>query len=78
MNKDKELYVSSDFDVACVLKYFAFEVEKTLKEDGKKVWCFKRSIQMDEVLKQYWKGELSVNIVNFLAVQRFMKSSLHN
>ena len=76
--QDSTLYRCSDFDVVCVLKYSGCNQVKIEKEEGKRIWCFERSTRMDEILEQYWQGTLTVNVVDFLAVQRLMKSSLRN
>ena len=72
-----DLYEVTDFNLACVLKYCSCELADSMRIKNKKVWYFRRSKRMDDVLKQYWKGELVVNVVNFLASQDFMKSSIY-
>jgi len=74
---NEHLYSCSDFNRTCALKYFGCELVKTRKDQGKTVWFFRRSTLMDNVLQRYWQSSLEVNLVNFVAVQDFMKSSIY-
>ena len=76
--KNENLYKCSDFNLSCVLKYLGCGLVYIQNDRGKKTWCFKRSKRLDQILKNYWRGNVSVNIVDFLAVQDFMKSSIYN
>jgi hypothetical protein len=75
----KENYLCSDFNLACILMHFRFELTDEYWDKKRKTWCFKRDSRMDQILKQYWQRNLSVNVAEFLAVQDQMKTSLtHN
>jgi len=73
-----QTYSSFDFNISCVLKCFGFDLLEIKKDRKKTIWCFKRTERLDEILHKYWQGTLTVNVVEFLSVQRFIKSSLHN
>jgi hypothetical protein len=76
--KDANLYVTSDFDICCVLRHFGCEWEEEFKDKGRKHWAFKRSERLNELLARFWKRELHGNIPQFLDMQKFVKNSLYN
>ena len=78
MKNDQNLYRSSDFHIACLLKYSSVPLINIEDSHGKKVWCFKNSIRIDEILDAYCRAGITVNLVDFLAVQRFLKSTIYN
>jgi hypothetical protein len=76
---DEGSYLVSDFNIVCILMNFRFELVDEYWDQKRKTWCFKRDSRMDQILKQYWQRNLSVNVAEFLAVQDQMKTSLtHN
>jgi hypothetical protein len=75
---NEDLYVTNDFNICCVLKYFGCECEREFKQGKKKHWAFRRSKRSDEILERYWRRELNGNLPVFLDVQKFEKNSLYN
>ena len=78
MDKDLDLYKCSDFNVASVLKYFNCSLVRIERQNSKSFWFFENSKRTQELLEQYWQGKIRGNLVDFLSVQRFMKSSIKN
>ena len=77
-SEDPSQFKCSDFNLSCVLKYFGCELLEIKRDRDKKVWCFKRSDRLDQILQNYWKGNVIGNLVDFLAVQDFVRSSIYN
>lgn len=62
MSKEDELFTTYDLNLTAVLYALGFplaEVRKNTK--GKALFCFKKSLKLDQVIAKYWKEDLKIN-----------------
>ena len=74
----KKLYKTPDFNLASVLSYFGPYLVSIEKFNGKVIWCFQETEELEKLVSDYSRGVLEVNVVEFLSKQKLIKSTIYN
>ena len=75
--EEKELYQTSDLALATSLSMF-FPIEGINRENPRKAtFLFKRTNETEQLVENYWKGQLRVDPQLFFAQVRSVKARLY-
>lgn len=75
---NKNYFETTAFDLVCTLVYLGFKIESIERKDQPRAnFIFQRKKGMDQVIKSYWKGKLSVEPKRFYYCQREIKAMLY-
>ena len=77
MQKQEKTYSSSDLALITTLSLF-YPIESVDKTNPRKAqFLFCRSADLDELVEQYWRGELKVEPQQFFNQLRIVKARLY-
>ena len=79
--KLKDLYPTSQFPVAVTLLYFGIPLqafERDPQSPQKLIFIFKRTRDMDEILRNFWEDTLQVSPKRWHALSRELKSRVRS
>lgn len=79
--KLKDLYPTSQFPVAVTLSYFDVPLqafERDPQSPQKLIFLFKRTQNLDEILRQFWEDTLQVSPKRWHTLSRELKSRVRS
>lgn len=78
MNKNKDFYETNSLLLATTLLCVGLPLDSISKaKDGKFVFIFPRTPDLDQILESFWQRALKLEPNSFWENQRFLKSRIH-
>lgn len=74
---NKQYYETSDRETASVLRAF-FPLATIHDDNGRKVWIFEWSDELEKIKTEYDRGVLTVNAGQLIAAQEAIKRTIYN
>jgi len=79
MNQQFLKYRSSDLGLAAALVHAGFSLLELDRSAGKKVeFIFTKTPQLEEAVKRFWSGKLSVNAQGYFEAIRSVKNRIYS
>lgn len=78
MNLNKNYYETQSLPLTATIICFGIPLDSVLKShDGKSIFVFLRSAELDQILENFWKKSLAVEPNTFWEAIRFIKSRIY-
>lgn len=78
MDKNKTYYETQSLPLSATLISLGISLDSVSKSsDGKSIFVFHRSNELDQILENFWKKSLSIEPNTFWEAIRFIKSRIY-
>jgi len=75
---NEDLYQSSDFALVTSLSLFSPIIRLDTDNAGRVIFSFNKTEQLEEIVKDYWNGDLRVDPIRFYSQLKTVKSRLRS
>jgi len=74
--KENDFYKTADLALAAVI-FISYPLESIDRQDRKAQFLFKKDTGLDELIANYWRGELKVDPRRYFEALRLIKARLY-